>query len=82
MTIALKPCPSGHTDVIVYNCSVYYGACRVCGWNGPIAETEDEAAEKWNYRPESDELLKLREAFDSFISAALSAGGKLRSPTP
>lgn len=76
----LKPCPfCGSKDVTVYE--LYpssYARCRVCGAEGSLRDSHDEAVAAWNRRTSAKELVarlnvseeQVRRMVDEAVSAA------------
>lgn len=77
----LKPCPfCGSNDVTMYE--VYpssYARCRVCGAEGGLRDSHDEAAAAWNSRTDAKGLVvrlnvsdeQVRRMVDEAVSAAI-----------
>lgn len=77
----LKPCPfCGSNDVTMYE--VYpssYARCRVCGAEGGLRDSHDEAAASWNRRTNAKELVamfsvsdeQVRRMVDDAVSAVI-----------
>ena len=57
--VELKPCPfCGSKDVTVYELyPISYARCRVCGAEGSLRDSHDEAAAAWNSRTYAKGLL-------------------------
>ena len=81
MTEKLKPCPfCGSNDVTVNE--VYpssYARCRVCGAEGGLRSSHDEAAAAWNSRTDAKGLVvmlsvsdeQVRRMVDEAVGAAI-----------
>lgn len=79
--VELKPCPfCGSKDVTVYE--LYpssYARCRVCGAEGSLRDSHDEAVAAWNRRTNAKELVamfsvsddQVRRMVDDAVSAAV-----------
>lgn len=80
MTEKLKPCPfCGSNDVTVNDAYMHsYARCRVCGAEGGLRESHDEAAAAWNSRTDAKGLVarlnvseeQVRRMVDEAVSAA------------
>ena len=79
--IKLKPCPfCGSNDVTVNDAYMHsYARCRVCGAEGGLRDSHDEAAASWNRRTNAKGLVvklnvsdeQVRRMVDDAVSAAI-----------